>query len=478
MTTAFPNSPDFIGFNEPMRMECDIYDLVVEGRIPDEIHGTWYRSIPDPQYPPMLGYDAFISGDGMISAFRFENGHVDLQMRYVMTERLRDDRAARRSLHGRYRNAYTDDPSVRGHKRGAANTTPVWHGGKLLALKEDSRAMEIDPVTLETLGEWDYGGKLRSETMTAHPRWDPETDELYFFGYEASGLATRDVACCVADREGRLVREDWFEGPYCALMHDFAVTEQHIVFPFMPTTADRGRIEGGGPHWVWEPDKDCYIGIMPRDGTVSDMRWFKRPSCFVFHFMNAFTEGSKVIVDACYTKINPFPFIVEESGLAYNPAELDDKLMRWSFDLGKPGESFEEYQIGPGGDMPRVADRHLMRDHEVAYYAGIDPSLGPPQLQGPVGPGFNVLNRIEPASGRLATFTMGNNWTFNEPIHIASKQADHEGYLAMVIDDHTRMLSEVALLEAADIAAGPVARIKLPMRLRPQVHGNWVAARQ
>jgi carotenoid cleavage dioxygenase len=476
MTGSFPNSPDFIGFNEPMRMECDIYDLVVEGTLPEEIHGSWYRSIPDPQYPPRLGYDTYLSGDGMISAFRFENGHVDFKLRYVMTERLKDDRAARRSLHGRYRNPYTDDPSVKGRKRGAANTTPVWHGGRLLALKEDSRAMEIDPVTLETLGEWDYDGRLRSPTMTAHPRWDPETGELYFFGYEAAGLATRDVAVCVADRDGRLVREEWFEGPYCALMHDFAVTEQHLVFPFMPITSDRSRIEAGGPHWVWEPDKDSYIGIMPRGGSVSELRWFRRPACSVFHFMNAFTEGNKVFVDACFTKVNPFPFITQESGLEYDPRALDGALMRWSFDLSKPGEAFDEDAIGPGGDMPRVADKHLMRPYDTAYYASFDPSLGPPQLQGPVGPGFNVLIRLEPGSGRTTTFTMGNTWTFNEPIHIASKRPGHEGYLALVIDDHTRFLSEIAVLEAARIADGPVARIKLPIRLRSQVHGNWVPA--
>ena len=132
MTTSFPKSFDFAGFNEPVRMECDIYDLVIEGNMPDEIDGSFYRLTPDPQYPPRLGDDTFLSGDGMISLFRFENGHVDMKMRYVMTERLKDDRAARKSLHGAYRNPLTDDPSVEGHKRGAANTTPIWHGKKLL----------------------------------------------------------------------------------------------------------------------------------------------------------------------------------------------------------------------------------------------------------------------------------------------------------------------------------------------------------
>jgi hypothetical protein len=45
MSTPFPNSMDFGGFNAPSRVECDIYDLVVHGQVPAEIDGLWYRSI-------------------------------------------------------------------------------------------------------------------------------------------------------------------------------------------------------------------------------------------------------------------------------------------------------------------------------------------------------------------------------------------------------------------------------------------------
>jgi len=224
MAKPFPNTMDFAGWNAPSRIECDIYDLVTEGVVPDEINGSWYRSIPDPQYSPMMGDDTFLSGDGMVSLFRFENGHVDFKMRYVKTERWKAERAARRSLYGLYRNPFTDDPSVKGKPRNVNNTTPIYHAGKLFALKEDSHAMEMDPHTLETIGEWDYDGKLKSQTMTAHTRLAPDTGDLYFFGYEAGGLVTKDVSFCVADKKGNLTREEWFEAPYVALMHDFAVT--------------------------------------------------------------------------------------------------------------------------------------------------------------------------------------------------------------------------------------------------------------
>jgi len=175
VSKPFPKTMDFSGYNAPSRIECDVYDLIVDGELPREINGSWYRCIPDPQFPPLLGHDTYLSGDGMLGLVRFEDGHADLKQRYIRTERFMNERAARRSLYGLYRSPYTDDPSVRGKGRGVNNTTPIWHGGRLLALKEDSHAVELDPHTLETRGAWDYNGKLRSQTMTAHSSLDPAT---------------------------------------------------------------------------------------------------------------------------------------------------------------------------------------------------------------------------------------------------------------------------------------------------------------
>jgi carotenoid cleavage dioxygenase len=478
MTDRFPASMDFAGYNAPSRIECDIYDLVLEGTLPDEIEGSWYRSVPDPQYPPFLGDDTFLSGDGMVSRFRFEHGHVDLRQRYVQTARFKAERAARRSLFGRYRNPYTDDPSVRGVDRGANNTTPIWHGGRLLALKEDSRAVELDPHTLETRGPWDYQGQLRSQTMTAHTRADFDTGELYFFGYEAGGLATRDVAYCVADRNGRLLREEWFEAPYVSMMHDFAVTKEHAIFPVFPTTASLERIKAGGPHWIYEPSKDIYVGIMPRNGSVRDLRWFRRPAGSAYHFLNAYSEGQRVHLDFGLANMNPFPFIREASNIHMSPADIKSQLVRWTFDLAGPGENIEEQVLGPPGDLPRIANRDHMRDYQIGYYQRFDPAVGPPLVAGPVGAGFNTITRLQVKTGQMKNLAMDARSTVQEHVHVASRIAGHEGYLMFVVDRHDTALSEVFVVEAEHLDRGPLARIQLPFRLRCGVHGNWVPAEE
>jgi len=476
MTKPFPQTMDYAGFNAPSRIECDIYDLVVEGEIPQEINGFWYRSIPDPQYPPKLGWDTFLSGDGMVSLFRIEDGHADFKMRYVMTERLKRDRKARRSLHGLYRNPYTDDEGFFGESRTASNTTPVFHAGKLLATKEDDRPYRLDPHTLETLGPYDFDGQLKSQTMTAHCRTDPATGELFFFGYEASGLASPDVAFCIADASGKLIHEEWFEGPFVSSMHDFAVTREHIIFPLQPLTTDLERLKAGGAHWVWDPSLGSAVGIMPRGGSVKEMRWFKGPPKSFFHFVNAYSEGDKVHLDVCASNVVPFPFMQEASGLTVRPQDMVGSVERWTFDLSRNEDSWDVRPLGPSGDMPRTADKDAMVDYEIAYWQSYDPANGPPLISGPVGAGFNTVRRVNVKTGEMKSLCLDPRVTVQEHIHIPSKIPGHEGYLAFVADLHDQNLSEVVIVEAEHLDRGPLCRIKLPMRLRSQVHGTWVPA--
>ena len=150
---AFPNAPEFTGLNSPLGEEYELAELPVEGRIPVEVAGTFFRAIPDPAFPPYLEDGAaVISGDGMVSALRFAGGEVSFAIRYVETERHRAEVAAGRALFGKYRNPFTDKPEVTGLDRTVANTTPVWHAGRLLMTKEDGRPYRVDPRTLATLG--------------------------------------------------------------------------------------------------------------------------------------------------------------------------------------------------------------------------------------------------------------------------------------------------------------------------------------
>lgn len=482
---AFPQTIHFIGSNTPRRAEMSVRNLEVEGEIPAEIDGAFYRAVPDNAHVPMFEDDIALNADGMVSRFHFENGHVDYDIRYVETDRYVAEREARRALFGQYRNPFTDDPSVAGMDRTLANTTPVWHAGRLFMTKEDGLGYEVDPHTLNTIGKWDYYGALKSETFTAHPRIDAQTGELFFFGYEAGGLCSLDIAYGIADKDGNLVSEQWFEQPYCSTIHDFTITQKYAIFPIFPTTADLDRLKAGGPHWAHQQDLESWIGIMPRYGKVEEMKWIKGPvGVSAFHEVNAYDDGDLVHIDLCLSQTNAFSFMREAGGIDLPQQELQGALTRWTIDMSKPDPQIEERPLGPPGDLPRLADADQGLPYNRAWYLSMNPQGGPPMPGGPVGVNFNALMRIEPGNGRLTAMGVPPGAAISEPAHIPSREPGHGGWLMSVVDLPNGPVGQVAphdysselwIIAADEVEKGPVAKVKTGMPLRSQVHGTWVS---
>ncbi|HEY1725451.1 MAG TPA: carotenoid oxygenase family protein [Steroidobacteraceae bacterium] len=480
---GFPETPDYLGLNAPIGQEYDLDGLKVEGQIPSEVDGVFFRAVPDPAFAPFVeDGGAVLSGDGMVSALRIAAGRASFSIRYVQTARHRAEVAAGRALFGKYRNPFTDRAGAAGLDRTVSNTTPVWHAGRLLMTKEDGRPYRVDPNTLRTIGRYDFGGKLKSDTVTAHVRIDPDTGELFFFGYEADGLASTKVAYGIADRDGNLAREQWFDAPYCAMMHDFAITRNYALFPVYPTTCDLQRVRSGGDHWVHEMHRDSWVGVMPRYGAVSAMRWFQGPkgvSCY--HIMNAFEDADgRIHFDQCLSNVNAFQFIQRASGLNVPPQEAGSRLARWSIDLNDGSEQITETVVGPPGDLPVIAARDQGRPYARAWLLTMNPELqGPPVAGGPVGAMFNTLLRLDFSGQPPRALALPPAHCFSEPVHVPASRADHGGWLLTVVDQQLSpadFTHTVWIVPADDPSTGPVARITIPRRLRPQVHGWWVGA--
>jgi carotenoid cleavage dioxygenase len=216
------------------------------------------------------------------------------------------------------------------------------------------------------------------------------TGEMFFFGYEAGGLCDPHVAYCIADAQGNLVREQWFEQPYLSTIHDFVITEKYVIFPLFPTLADLDRIKAGGAHWAHRQDLPSWVGIMPRYGDVSEMRWIEGPvGVSSFHQVNGFDDGSKVHLDLCLTDTNAFAFMREAGGIHIDQQAIQGELIRWTIDLAEADPVIEQRPIGPPGDLPRLADADQGRAYPQAWYLSMNPQGGPPMPGGPVGINFN-----------------------------------------------------------------------------------------
>lgn len=248
-------------------------------QIPKDINGTFFRIQPDHRFPPLYEEDIHFNGDGSVSAFRFENGHVDFRQRYVHTDRFKAETKARKSLLGRYRNPHTDNEMVKGIIRTASNTNIIFWRGVLLAIKEDGPPFAMDPVTLETVGRYDFDGQVQSPTFTAHPKFDPDTGEMVCYGYEAGGNgydASCDIVVYTIDKDGKKTEECWYKAPFCGMIHDCAITKNYLILPHTPIKVNAERLKKGGNHFAWDPDEDQWYGIVPRrNGKPEDIVWLR-----------------------------------------------------------------------------------------------------------------------------------------------------------------------------------------------------------
>ena len=178
---------------------------------------------------------------------------------------------------------------------------------------QPSKPLACTILTVSSRGRW-----------TAHPKVDPETGELLFFGY---GPFPPYLRYTVVSADGAITRNEEIPLPLPTMMHDFIVTREHVIFMVFPATLRPENLTSGSPI-RWEPELGTRIGVMPRDGGSQDMVWFETDPCFVFHAMNAYTQDNTVIADVCQFRLLPL-FEVDGEDLETNIPVFT----RWSLDL-------------------------------------------------------------------------------------------------------------------------------------------------
>ena len=464
MSRPFPDDPFLKGNYAPWPMEGEALDLIVEGEVPRSLNGAYYRNGPNPQFAPRGNYHWF-DGDGMIHGFFFENGKVDYRNRWVRTERFEDERKAGESLYGGLTDMGATHESVAGKSPNAANTNIIWHGGKLLALWEAGPPTELDPKTLDTIGLWDFGSQLKRDLgalgqvpgiMTAHPKVDPTTGELLFFGYAP---IPPYLVYNTADRDGKLTRSTEIDVPWASMMHDFITTDDHVIFPVFPAIFDVAAIASGGEMMSWQPERGTQIGIMPREGGNDDVVWVQSDPCFVFHPMNAHSEGNRVIAE-----VARHPSLPLFGGDSQGPATL----WRWDIDLASGNVKEEPLDDAPT-EFPRLDERFTGKAYRHGYSAG---SVG--RGTGIGDDGFDSILHYDLKTGKRRAHTVTGG-AMGEPVFVPESPdaPEGQGYLVATcyLADEDR--SDLLVLDAENVDAPALAKVKLPHRVPFGFHGNW-----
>jgi carotenoid cleavage dioxygenase len=413
----FPQNGFFIEAEAPCRFEAEVYNCIIRGSIPKEIDGTYYRVMPDALWGPLYDDDVFINGDGAVNAIRIRNGHADFKAKHVRTEKFCIERAARKSLFGKYRNRYTDDPRVKHKVHSTANTHVVYFEKQLLALKEDSKPYAVDPDTLETKGYYDFHGQYTAPTHTAHPKIDMATGEMITMGYEAKGDATTDVAYYLFDENGKKLEECWVKAPYAGMMHDMAATDKWIVFTLVPLACvSLDELENGHKHFAWDEDKPLVFGILPRrNPRPEDVHWFQNKNAFFGHVGNAFDgDDGCVYLDAPITYGNKFWFFPPKTGdTGLNTQQFKSQYVRWRFDpLATDPHVEPKVLVDLEGEMPRIDDRYVTKPYNTLFLACTAKALG--RERAVTGGSYNAVAVCNVNDGTFSIWSAGNGVKLHE----------------------------------------------------------------
>ncbi|TAF11207.1 MAG: 9-cis-epoxycarotenoid dioxygenase [Nostocales cyanobacterium] len=459
MITTVVN-PYLDGNFAPVRQEITTDSLKVIGELPPDLSGMFVRNGPNPQHQPIGQYHWF-DGDGMLHGVEISNGKASYRNRYVRTRGWNIEHEAGKAVwSGLLEPPQMDNPH--GPGKNTANTALVWHNGQLLALWEGGAPHNIKLPELATIGEYTYNNKLTS-AFTAHPKVDPVTGEMMFFGYS---FAPPYLQYSVVSAQGELLRTVPIELPMGVMMHDFAITENYTIFMDLPLTFSMERMQRGEPMMMFESDRPSRFGIVPRHGDNSNIRWFETPSCYVFHTLNAYEEGDEVILVA--SRMSSTTVLM--GGSQTDPTADIPLLHQWRFNLNT-GAVTEEMLDDVPAEFPRVNENLLGRKTQYGY-AGKMAKSSLPLFDGVIK--YNFSN------SKSQTHEFGQGRYGGEAVFAPRLNAttEDDGWLITFVYDQNTETSELVVINAQDVTNEPVARVIIPQRVPNGFHGAWVTAAQ
>ena len=430
--------------------------LRVEGELPADLAGTLYRCGPGLRERFGVRLPHPFEADGVSVALRFDGaGGVEGATRVIESAAYLEEQAAGRFLYGpgapwlrRMLNSF------KGKIKNTGNTRAWTWEQRLFALVESNCPLELDPDTLEVIGESDLGGALVGN-FSAHPHRIAGTDTWINFGLRYGRETLLDVyrmrpggeAECLASVPCR-----------AGMIHDFALTTKHAVFFCCPASLVVGRALlqlGDFTTWFrWRPELGCEVLVVPiaEPGPVER---FQSDPFWVWHFVNAFEQGEEIVIDYCR-----YPDLGSLSALAGGELAAPPELHRARIDAGRT-----QLRSEPCWDVPCEFPRVAPSSEGVAYRdAWVETST-----EELVGTG---LARIRPDSGEAERWEAPGLRT-SEPVPVPRAGGESPWILSMC-HDREGGPSSLCVLDGGNMGAGPIARVHFDQALPLTFHGDWM----
>jgi carotenoid cleavage dioxygenase len=440
-----PENPYLEGNYGPVHEEVTAFDLPVTGELPADLSGRLLRIGPNPVVPADPATYHWFTGTGMVHGVRIRDGRAEwYRNRFVRA----DDVVAARG-----------GPATPGPRRTmdfAPNTNVIGHAGDTFAIVEAGALPMLLSYELDTLARSDFGGTL-GDAFTAHPKTDPVTGELHAISYywEHERLQYQ-----VVGTDGRVRHRVDVPVPGRPMVHDMGLTERYAILMDLPVTFSLDAAMAGASFpYRWDPAYGARVGLLPREGGAEEIVWCELPgSCYVFHPVNAYDDGERVVMDVAR---HATMFAEDVLG----PSDAVPQLYRWTIDPATRRVS-EQLLDERGQEFPRHDERLVARRHRYAYCVAADL----------LRDGFTGLIKHDLDAGTSEGVDYGAGRMTMEAVFVprTDAAAEDDGWLMSYVYDATTDRSHVVVLHAQDLAAGPVATVHLPQRVPFGFHGNWV----
>ncbi|HBM89184.1 MAG TPA: hypothetical protein DD437_11605 [Rhodobiaceae bacterium] len=452
--------------------------LRTEGKIPDALRGTLYRNGPGLFRRGGETKGNILDGDGMVQALRFDNGGTTHQCRFVQTPKLIEEEEAGEFLYPTWTTkspaGFLANVGGSGFKTQAGIT--VYNvAGRLMALDEVSPPYELDPTTLQTMGPA-TSGLSDGAAVKAHTKIDGQSGEWVLFGNEFG--PTMQLEAAIQSPDGNIHTLPKVESPRQVYMHDFMVTENHVIFNLMPAFVDLLPFLSGYQSFAdsldWRPAEGNILAVMQKDG--GSIQYYDVPGRWMWHAANAYEHGNTIIADFVGYNM-PDHFLGGESAFQkimsgeLGQAEEPGRLYRYTIDL-ESGQAREELIVDTALEFPGIHPKDACHTHRRVYT-----SYGPHNKIFHSG-----IAATDTETGNIQTYDFGENVWVGEPIFVPASgnhgggAASDDGWLiAQGLDGITRN-SFYAILSTTNLADGPVAITHLEGHLPYSFHGHWTDA--
>jgi len=454
----------WLGVDQPL-LETEA--LAIEGVWPRELSGSFYRNGPARHEIGTLRYRHWFDPDGMVHRYAIANGRVAHRGRMVATQKYQAERAG-----GPLRQSYGTAPPgaapiSSGDAVNVANISMLSHAGRLFALWEGGSPYELDPLTLETLGPKVWSPETQGLPFNAHPRKDAD-GTLWAIGY---ALTANVLVLYQIGADGTLLRVAPLRFDRVPMVHDFVVTERHLVIVLPPYFADLGSAPTLAESFVWRGSEPARVVVVDK-ADLTQIRTHEMPAHFTFHYGNAWedTDGSIRLDFARYAD----PKIVSETFSAVQRGEWRGHFASHHLMTISPrGAIREEPLLAPAqsGEFPHVDRRRVGRRHRKVTL------LLREAFASANHPYFNSLARLDLESGKLERYAFGPDLLPEEHVFVPRGGEDEDdGWLIGTCLDFRRGVTQLGVFDARRVSEGPLAVARLPYAIPLGFHGTFVRA--